>query len=178
MDKMRRFLILIFIIFSLPCYAGEEQQFVPWDSTAVSKEGENATVKETDTTFVGYFLIQAVKFYQNFISPITEARCPMYPSCSVYSIEAIEKHGAIMGFVMTADRLLHEINETDHAPMIKKGGRWKYYDPVSNNDFWWYRESGNVTSPAENRRAPTSYKTHYPCQQIEIERTRHHAILQ
>lgn len=64
----------------------------------------------------------------------------MHPSCSAYSIESIRKHGAIMGFVMTSDRLLHESNEMDHAPLIQKDGLLKYFDPVESNDFWWYKK--------------------------------------
>jgi len=39
---------------------------------------------------------------------------------------------------MTADRLIHESNEMDYAPIINKGNKLRYLDPVSNNDFWWY----------------------------------------
>ena len=153
---MRHFLIIIFIIIALPCYAEEENPFVPWDYNKLSQEGENVTQKKTDTPFGGYFLIQTVKFYQHFISPVIGSRCPMYPSCSAYSIEAIEKHGALIGFVMTADRLIHEVNEQDHAPVIKKEGRWRYYDPVSNNDFWWYKQK-NFTLPVVNKYPSTTH---------------------
>ena len=39
--------------------------------------------------------------------------------------------------MMTADRLIHEGSEMDYAPVVKVGDRYKFYDPVSNNDFWW-----------------------------------------
>lgn len=40
---------------------------------------------------------------------------------------------------MTVDRLLHEgREETAVSPIVYHGGRPKIFDPVENNDFWWY----------------------------------------
>jgi hypothetical protein len=64
----------------------------------------------------------------------------MYPTCSQYSVEAVRKHGPVVGIVMTADRIIHELDEQDHAPLIKVWSRYRYADPVGNNDFWWYHE--------------------------------------
>ncbi len=61
----------------------------------------------------------------------------MHPTCSAYSLQAFKKHGFFIGFMMTADRLIHEGSEMDYAPLVKVGDRYKFYDPVSNNDFWW-----------------------------------------
>jgi len=81
-----------------------------------------------------------LRFYQKFISPYDGNRCPMYPTCSQYSMNAINKHGPIIGIIMTADRLIHEANEMDYAPLVQIGESTRFYDPVSNNDFWWYRK--------------------------------------
>ncbi|MEN6463802.1 MAG: membrane protein insertion efficiency factor YidD [Syntrophaceae bacterium] len=79
-----------------------------------------------------------VRFYRETISQVDGERCKMYPSCSAYSLEAIKKHGFFLGYVMTADRLIHESNEMDDATKIKlKNGQERYYDPVEANDFWW-----------------------------------------
>lgn len=121
----------------IPCYAIEEGLFVPWDFNENTKKDE-ARNEEVPSVF-GSLLIHSVKAYQRYISPIKAGSCPMYPSCSEYSIEAIRKHGALVGFAMTADRLIHENNEMDDAPLIMKGGALKYFDSVSNNDFWWYK---------------------------------------
>ena len=79
-------------------------------------------------------------FYQKTVGPVVSGRCPMYPTCSQYSVEAIRKHGPVTGIVMTADRIIHELDEQDHAPLVRVGGRYRYADPVRNNDFWWYAE--------------------------------------
>lgn len=43
--------------------------------------------------------------YRKYISPTDGARCPMYPSCSIYSKLVIEKYGFVKGFIMTVDRI-------------------------------------------------------------------------
>ena len=81
-----------------------------------------------------------VKAYRNYISPIDGKTCPMYPSCSKYSLLCFEKHGFFMGWLMTCDRLLHEADEMSKAPVIYVDGAVRFYDPIVNNDFWWHSE--------------------------------------
>lgn len=45
-------------------------------------------------------LILPVKFYQKGISPLLPPSCRYYPTCSTYMIQAIEKHGALLGLLM------------------------------------------------------------------------------
>jgi len=76
--------------------------------------------------------------YQRYISPVDGDRCPSVPSCSSYSIEAFKKHGFFLGWMMTVDRLIHEgKEEASVSPLLFSEGKWKLYDPVENNDFWW-----------------------------------------
>jgi uncharacterized protein len=42
-------------------------------------------------------LIGLVRLYQVFLSPVFGQRCRFQPTCSVYFIEAVKKHGAIRG---------------------------------------------------------------------------------
>ncbi|MBQ4347355.1 MAG: membrane protein insertion efficiency factor YidD [Firmicutes bacterium] len=60
-----------------------------------------------------------IKFYQNFISPMTGPHCRYYPTCSAYAMEAIEKYGALKGGFMGIKRILR------CNPFFKGG-----YDPV------------------------------------------------
>jgi hypothetical protein len=64
-------------------------------------------------------------------------RCPCHPTCSRYSVDAIRKHGVVMGVILTADRLMHEGDEIRQVPVVKVYDSYRYYDPVENNDFWW-----------------------------------------
>lgn len=80
---------------------------------------------------------QLVYFYQHILSRVMPSPCKMHPSCSVYSQHAITEHGVAIGVMMTADRLMHEGGEQEHAPRIWVGDELRYHDPVSRNDFWW-----------------------------------------
>jgi putative membrane protein insertion efficiency factor len=42
-------------------------------------------------------LIALVRFYQRGISPLLGSNCRFTPTCSQYTIEAIEKYGAFRG---------------------------------------------------------------------------------
>lgn len=60
-----------------------------------------------------------ILFYQRAISPFFPARCRFYPTCSQYTLEAIQKYGAIKGIFMGMKRILR-------CHPWSKGG----YDPV------------------------------------------------
>jgi hypothetical protein len=83
-----------------------------------------------------------IRFFIKYISPVDGDRCPSYPTCSQYALDAVRKHGALMGSIMAFDRLLHESDEIYRAPLIRVHGRYRYYDPVENNDFWWNKNVG------------------------------------
>jgi len=80
-----------------------------------------------------------VRFYQRFISVFDGDKCPMYPSCSQYSLQCIKKHGFWIGWIMTCDRLLHEPDEMNLSPIIIIRGKTLAYDPVHENDQWWHK---------------------------------------
>ena len=85
-----------------------------------------------------------LRFFQKVISPVDGARSSMYPTGSAYARQAFAKHGALLGFLLTAERLLHEGNERLVAPRIRKHGRWRVYDPLEANDGWWRRTAPGV----------------------------------
>ena len=47
--------------------------------------------------YIRMLLIAMVRFYQRAVSPLLGSNCRFSPSCSQYTIEAIEKYGAIRG---------------------------------------------------------------------------------
>jgi len=94
-----------------------------------------------------------VLFYQHFLSNHWGQRCAYYPSCSNYALLAIRKHGAVIGTVITFDRLQHEANEARTSPLILTGGQIKVYDPLENNDYWWYMNPGSEPiAPADTEK--------------------------
>ena len=64
-------------------------------------------------------LLSLVVFYQRFISPLTPPTCRFYPTCSQYTREAIEYHGALKGLYLGVRRILK-------CHPLHKGG----FDPV------------------------------------------------
>ena len=89
-----------------------------------------------------------VLFYQRFMGPSWGPRCAYYPSCSLYALLALHKHGAVVGTIMTFDRLQHEADEAKYAPPILAGEEIKLYDPLVNNDYWWYSMPSAAVTPA------------------------------
>jgi hypothetical protein len=69
-------------------------------------------------------LIAIIKFYKYFISPLLGDRCRFYPSCSSYSLEALQLHGAIIGSYLSLKRLLkcHPFHEGGVDPVPEKFG--------------------------------------------------------
>jgi len=86
----------------------------------------------------------AVRLYRgplNHLSALRVGECPMYPSDSEYSLQALKKHGAVMGWIMSIDRVVRcGRDETRLAPQVFVNGTPKSYDPVEENDFWWSPE--------------------------------------
>lgn len=52
-----------------------------------------------------YLLIAMVRLYKRLISPLLPPACRFYPTCSVYAVEALQRHGALRGSWLTARRL-------------------------------------------------------------------------
>lgn len=46
---------------------------------------------------VQQLFIGMIRFYQRYISPWTGPTCRFQPTCSHYTVEAIQKHGALKG---------------------------------------------------------------------------------
>ncbi len=68
-------------------------------------------------------MIAPIRFYRYFISPLLPPSCRFQPTCSQYAIEALQVHGPIKGFLLTARRLLR-------CHPVKWLGGSQGYDPV------------------------------------------------
>jgi len=95
-------------------------------------------------TNIGVWL---ASFFSKHISAVDGDRCPSEPTCSSYSVQAFKKHGLVMGWLMTVDRLIHEGDEWTVSPVKNRNGKGKIIDPIENNDFWWYSDK----SKSQNR---------------------------
>ena len=66
-----------------------------------------------------YVMMKGIRFYQKNLSALKWSRCPYTPTCSQYTLEAIEKYGALKGSLLGTWRILR-------CNPFTKGG----YDPV------------------------------------------------
>jgi uncharacterized protein len=64
-------------------------------------------------------LILFVRGYQVSLGQLLPPACRYYPSCSAYAIEALERHGAVRGGMLSIKRILR-------CHPFRPGG----YDPV------------------------------------------------
>ena len=64
-------------------------------------------------------LITMIRFYQRYLSPLKSTKCPYYPSCSAYGLEAVQKYGAFKGGILALWRIIR-------CNPFSNGG----YDPV------------------------------------------------
>ena len=51
-------------------------------------------------------LINLIRFYQKYLSPMKSTKCPYTPSCSQYGLEAIQKYGAVKGGMLAVWRAI------------------------------------------------------------------------
>lgn len=121
-------------------FAGEDAMNGPWGPSFSKDKGEKSTAEfhqEGISSLPGLVLLQGILFFKNTISRVDGDRCSSYPTCSAYGEIVVRKHGFIIGFLMTIDRLIHEASESKTSPLITKYGVRRIYDPPENNDFWF-----------------------------------------
>jgi len=68
---------------------------------------------------MGRILIGLIRLYQMIISPLKGQTCRFYPSCSEYSVQALQKYGLIKGSWKSIKRILrcHPFNPGGHDPV-------------------------------------------------------------
>jgi putative membrane protein insertion efficiency factor len=54
---------------------------------------------------IRWVLVFLVKCYKLLVSPLLPPACRVYPSCSAYAVEALQRHGALRGSWLASRRL-------------------------------------------------------------------------
>lgn len=69
-----------------------------------------------------YPFILLIRFYQAAISPYTPATCRFSPTCSSYSLEALQVHGLLKGSWLAIKRIgkCHPWGDSGYDPVPKK----------------------------------------------------------
>jgi putative membrane protein insertion efficiency factor len=87
---------------------GDDEPATPSDDA--DSDTDTNTNTDTDTASLDdtarKFMVCAIKWYRNTLSPIMPPNCRFQPSCSNYAIQAIQEFGAWRGSWLTAWRLL------------------------------------------------------------------------
>jgi putative membrane protein insertion efficiency factor len=52
-----------------------------------------------------YLLIALVRLYKRLLSPLLPPACRFHPTCSVYAVEALQRHGALRGSWLALRRI-------------------------------------------------------------------------
>jgi putative membrane protein insertion efficiency factor len=65
------------------------------------------------------FGLSAIKGYRRFVSPMLPQSCRFTPSCSLYTLQAVEKYGLLRGSFIGARRILrcHPFSEGGYDPV-------------------------------------------------------------
>jgi len=65
------------------------------------------------------FAIFLIKNYRKYLSPFLPDSCRFYPSCSSYSLEAIERHGIVKGSGLSLRRIAkcHPLHSGGYDPV-------------------------------------------------------------
>jgi putative membrane protein insertion efficiency factor len=139
---MKYIFIIVVLIFASPADGAERFPLDPWDFNVSSTSKTNFPLNNGNISWPSRILLLGIKGFREYISAVDGDRCHMVPTCSTYSLQAVEKHGFLYGVLMTTDRLIHENDEMELAPVVTIGGENRFYDPVSANDFWWNHHEG------------------------------------
>jgi hypothetical protein len=133
MNRMTKWLVFLFLVIFIPLILG---------SPAIALEDEvpgrsDFAFRSDDSGFnPGLWFVSV---FRDHISAVDGDRCPSFPTCSAYSVQSFKKHSFFMGWMMTVDRLIHEgKDETSVSPLVYSGGKLRIFDPIENNDFWWF----------------------------------------
>ncbi|HEY8911493.1 MAG TPA: membrane protein insertion efficiency factor YidD [Desulfosporosinus sp.] len=66
-----------------------------------------------------HLLVVLIRTYQKFLSPLKGQTCRFYPTCSEYSVQALQKYGFVKGSWRSIKRIsrCHPFHPGGHDPV-------------------------------------------------------------
>lgn len=97
-----------------------------------------------------YLCIWLIRFYQRFLSPLKkQPTCRFSPTCSAYAVEAFQKRGFIIGFILTVGRIARcqPFGTAGWDPVPEKGLRNPKYSARPMTKYYYPEEYGLERDP-------------------------------
>jgi putative membrane protein insertion efficiency factor len=91
----------------------------------------------------------ALRGYQVMVSPADGRSCRFFPSCSTYMLQAVHRHGPLIGVVMGLERVQRNHDGWQYTPCRYQGVSL-LLDPVEDNDWWFRPRSVRSDEPEES----------------------------
>jgi len=124
--KLITILIIIIIVPNSLLYS---QNYITNNYKNLFNVTNNSEIKTNFTNETDGFVLELFFFYKKYISSQDGNHCPFYPSCSLYFVHSIKKHGVLIGVFETFDRLTRcNPNRRNQYMEYEKSGLM--YDPV------------------------------------------------
>lgn len=116
-----------------------QKKFLPFDYFKHKKK----TVLSTNPFSLGVLFF--FNLYKNHLSKLDGPKCPYYPTCSQFGVEAVRYYGPFWGLVMLFNRQMREypnLKKDPIYPKVIKYGKLRVYDPPYRAYLWsnWWRE--------------------------------------
>ena len=92
-----------------------------------------------------YVCMWLIRLYQKYLSPLKKRGCcRFYPTCSSYAIEAFQKRGFFVGFLLMVGRIARcqPFGKAGLDPVPEKGLRAKVYVAVPMTKYYYPTEYG------------------------------------
>jgi putative membrane protein insertion efficiency factor len=92
-----------------------------------------------------YVCIWLIRFYQKFLSPLKgRGTCRFTPTCSAYSIQAFQKRGFFVGFLLMLMRIFRcqPFCAPGYDPVPEKGLRNRRYTAEPMTKYFYPEEYG------------------------------------
>lgn len=104
---------------------GREERSEHGGEQEESREPMASEPRVARTSAAARLLIEPIRLYQRYISPVRPPTCRYTPSCSAYAVEVLAQHGAVRGGWLALWRLLrcHPWHAGGHDPAPPTVGR-------------------------------------------------------
>jgi putative membrane protein insertion efficiency factor len=128
---------LLFLL-ALPTLARAAEPFGPFETVGHPVTADAARKESSD--LAGKYgrnpLYFAFDVYRRVLTKVDGPACAHRPTCSMYAMQAVSKHGLFLGGWLTANRLLRGV-QSSGARDLARLPDGHYADPLSDATFWF-----------------------------------------